>query len=377
MNVSSVKNLNGETFSAVQDVSLTNVVQTNSGKWNEISAYELASANYLTAHQSLDDYATKTEVDTVSSLLSAGLDYVSANAGGNIPVSNSGDLYKVEFDGVDLYGVKSTSSTPNYAYSASNSGEYYNFINCTDEPSFNEFDFYDDLRYWSAFDIITLSSDGEGILPSTAAGPYDVTALDVYYKARDLWDYNYDILPEFSGYIGKLTYDNLFISSYFDKPNYYDSINDGDIELWFSGNIDYGGAGNLWIGSVGKNVQTGTNTISGIFVPTSAQQAVTHDNSLSGNGTVDSPLGVDSGYIKMLNVNQPFTANADNYTATASVPNGYKFLCWVNMKTNGFSQIFYPISPMNETTVWWKGGQMNTPGAGDTVDSFYLVVRQS
>ena len=35
MNVSSVKNLNGETFSAVQDTALTNVVQSNSAQWAE------------------------------------------------------------------------------------------------------------------------------------------------------------------------------------------------------------------------------------------------------------------------------------------------------------------------------------------------------
>ena len=46
MNVSSVKNLNGVTFSAVQDASLTNVVQTNSAQWAEgggaISSYTTA-----------------------------------------------------------------------------------------------------------------------------------------------------------------------------------------------------------------------------------------------------------------------------------------------------------------------------------------------
>lgn len=45
MNVSSVKNLNGETFSAVQDVTLTNVVQTNSAQWANggvISSYTTA-----------------------------------------------------------------------------------------------------------------------------------------------------------------------------------------------------------------------------------------------------------------------------------------------------------------------------------------------
>lgn len=44
MNVSSVKNLNGETFSAVQDAALTDVVQTNSGVWNDISVYQTNSA---------------------------------------------------------------------------------------------------------------------------------------------------------------------------------------------------------------------------------------------------------------------------------------------------------------------------------------------
>jgi len=49
MNVSSVKNLNGETFSAVQDATLTDVVQTNSGNWQDITAYQSNSANYLTS----------------------------------------------------------------------------------------------------------------------------------------------------------------------------------------------------------------------------------------------------------------------------------------------------------------------------------------
>ena len=47
MNVSSVKNLNGETFSAVQDTYLTDVVSSNSANWNEISAYQANSASYL------------------------------------------------------------------------------------------------------------------------------------------------------------------------------------------------------------------------------------------------------------------------------------------------------------------------------------------
>ena len=106
------------------------------------------------------------------------------------------------------------------------------------------------------------------------------------------------------------------------------------------------------------------------------QQEVSHDNTLSGNGTSASPLGVDSDYIKLLSVNQPFTANSDNYVATATIPEGYKLLCWVNMCTNGFSQVFYPLAPTSDTCMWWCGGRMSDAGANDTIDSRYLVVKQ-
>ena len=109
----------------------------------------------------------------------------------------------------------------------------------------------------------------------------------------------------------------------------------------------------------------------------STQQEISHDNTLSGNGTVDSPLGVTSGYIQMLSVNQPFTANSQNYVSTASVPDGYEFLCWVNMCTNGFSEIFYPLSPTTTACTWWLGGSNSKPSAGNSVDSRYLVIKKA
>lgn len=63
MNVSSVKNLNGEVLSAVQDASLTNVIQTNSGNWQDITAYQNASSTYLTG-VSIPESATWNEVST-------------------------------------------------------------------------------------------------------------------------------------------------------------------------------------------------------------------------------------------------------------------------------------------------------------------------
>ena len=50
MNVSSVKNLNGETFSAVQDAELTEVVQTNSASWATTTIPTDLSANHITAN---------------------------------------------------------------------------------------------------------------------------------------------------------------------------------------------------------------------------------------------------------------------------------------------------------------------------------------
>lgn len=73
MNVSSVKNLNGEVLSAVQDASLTNVIQTNSGNWQDITAYQNASATYLT-EVSIPESATWNEVSTTVQTNSAKID---------------------------------------------------------------------------------------------------------------------------------------------------------------------------------------------------------------------------------------------------------------------------------------------------------------
>lgn len=63
-------------------------------------------SGFLTAHQSLTGYATTAQVDTVSSLLSAGLDYVSANGGktytGVAPIVVNNDEVKISAQTWDL-----------------------------------------------------------------------------------------------------------------------------------------------------------------------------------------------------------------------------------------------------------------------------------
>ena len=86
MNVSSVKNLNGEALSSVQDASLTNVIQTNSGNWQDITAYQNASATYLT-EVSIPESATWNEVSTTVQTNSA-----QWAEGGNTEVSHDNTL---------------------------------------------------------------------------------------------------------------------------------------------------------------------------------------------------------------------------------------------------------------------------------------------
>ena len=89
MTVSSVKNLNGETFSAVQDASLTDIVSSNSANWNEISAYQAHSASYLQDTDLTISDGKITEIsgvplsagDELPEVVSAAADYVSAMSG--------------------------------------------------------------------------------------------------------------------------------------------------------------------------------------------------------------------------------------------------------------------------------------------------------
>ena len=111
MNVSSVKNLNGEVFSAVQDASLTNVVQTNSGNWQDITAYQSNSASYLTAHQDLSNYYTTADANTLSSMLSGAIDYVSANAGDEFPISADEAIQYVENNSATINDVNTSYQT--------------------------------------------------------------------------------------------------------------------------------------------------------------------------------------------------------------------------------------------------------------------------
>jgi len=84
MNVSSVKNLNGETFSAVQDATLTNVVQSNSATWSQGGNPEVES--YVqTNSANIDETVTSYQTNSGDYLKESELGY---NAVGEVSAIN-------------------------------------------------------------------------------------------------------------------------------------------------------------------------------------------------------------------------------------------------------------------------------------------------
>ena len=391
-------------------------VINNSATIDEVNTtYQSNSANYLTAHQSLTNYYTTAEANTLSSMLSGAIDYVSANAGGvissyttatiestnvinslngkplisfrtqsaqeagvadkarydyngnnladdhnsltalnvvvqtnsatwgqgggSIPVSNSGDLYKVEFDGVDLYGYKSTSTIPNYVYSAMKSSAG-NYIEAYNNPNFDNVGFSSNIGFFNHADIITFSSNGDGIYPSEDAR-YGTTALDVYYKASNLYDWNNNQLSDFSGYIGKITLDNLVISSYINKPSYFNNIfRCGNVDLWFSSNYGRDYFPNEYVLTLVDEVQTGTNTFEGIFVPSSTDLSnyYTKSETSGASEIADALANLPTGNPEVENYVQTNSAQIDE-TVTSFQTNSSTYMVEPNLEYNAVNEI--------------------------------------
>ena len=163
MNVSSVKNLNGEVFSAVQDASLTNVVQTNSSNWDNVSnkldttSFSDVSSTFLTAvdltpyqttagmtaYQPVGDYATTADLALKQDTLT--FDYDEQNrisainnsaiaAGDEFPVSADEAIQYVQTNSANIddtvTSYQTNSSTymvePNLEYNAVNEISGYN-----------------------------------------------------------------------------------------------------------------------------------------------------------------------------------------------------------------------------------------------------------
>lgn len=81
MNVSSVKNLNGETFSAVQDATLTDVVQSNSASWSQGGGNPEVESYVQTNSGMIDETITSYQTNSSTYMVEPNLEY---NAVGEI-----------------------------------------------------------------------------------------------------------------------------------------------------------------------------------------------------------------------------------------------------------------------------------------------------
>lgn len=262
MNVSSVKNLNGEVFSAVQDASLTNVVHTNSGNWQDITAYQSNSASYLTAHQDLSDYYTTAEAETLSSMLSGAIDYVSANAGDEFPVSADEAIQYVQTNSGTIDDTVTSYQT--------NSGTFLTAHQAISADEWN--DCYDNVNTNSG-------AWGGDALPITGRDGIDLEIDNgtLYIGASALTGQGGN--PEVENYV---------------QTN--------------SANIDE------TVGCVQTNSASWGVGGSGIT-------GVSHDNTLSGTGTTASPLGVVPGYNETVLYSGNLTGNGSTAQLSESIQN--------------------------------------------------------
>jgi len=85
------------------------------------------------------------------------------------------------------------------------------------------------------------------------------------------------------------------------------------------------------------------------------QQEVSHDNTLSGNGTVDSPLGVVPGYNETVLWSGTYTANSGTYfTVSESITNFEKIEFTFNRKPNDFSCVSETFVPTTNSFVLYN-----------------------
>ena len=292
------------------DQEVHNIVHTNSATWNTVSdkldstAFSDVSGSFLTAHQDLSDYYTKSQTSGADELAQAFADIPLGDEAVNSAVHELSGTWNTVTDKLDTTSFSEVSGTFLTAHQAISAEEWN-----------------------SCYDNV-----------NTNSGAWGGEALPI--TGRDGIDLEID---NGTLYIGASA---------------------------MTGSIDYIQTNSANIDETVGCVQTNSGSWDSCIT------GVSHDSTLSGDGTTGSPIGVAGDYIKMLSVNQPYTAAGQNYVATATVPDGYKFLCWVNMCTNGFSQIFYPLDPTATTCTWWLGGSNSTPGEGDSVDSRYLVIKQ-
>ena len=334
MNVSSVKNLNGEVLSAVQDASLTNVIQTNSGYWQRITAYpgtatllEVSTAVQLNSAQWAD-------VGPISSYTTA----LSPYAGGVINTLNEKYISAYLSQSADESNFANNANSANSANYAETVNETYlenkgfarnltseygtvsivnnNIIESTNSATVrttvNE-------GFVSSYDGQTLGPEGNGIATYSwdKSLPNTIIALNIPGSNNEILTYsaNTDLTGEIVLPMGTTSTQTINIPNATEFKVWANNwvyvykivVSAADQFETVVGELAWASALPTY------EYDTNTNKISAINGSALAGGGeVSHDNTLSGNGMADSPLGV------ILSATND--ANVNNIIVTASLP---------------------------------------------------------
>ena len=357
MNVSSVKNLNGEALSSVQDASLTNVIQTNSGNWQDITAYQNASATYLT-EVSIPESAVWQDVSTTVQINSAQWADVGAITSYTTTLSDhyGGVINTLNETFISAF-LSQSADNSNFANNA-NSAKSAKYAETVNETYLENKGFARNLTS----EYGTVSIVNNNIIESTNSAIVRTISNEGFVSS-----YSGQSLGPVGNGIATYRWDkslpNTIISLHFPSSKneiltYSANTNlTGEIALPAGENTQTINIPNatefkVWTNNwvyvytivvsaadqfetvVGELALTsalptyeydGTNKISAINGSALAggNTEVSHDNTLSGNGTVNSPLGVVPGYNEtvLFNTTNTSTINTLNYQLSESIYN--------------------------------------------------------
>lgn len=247
----------GKDYSAGSGISIDDYVISVTGEFGKtysagenIGIYEQDNQLYISGKDWTQD---------ITNSYTSAVDWVSSQGYyiGNISTANSGSLYNINVNGLDVYGITSTSSDKHFVNDFSGNGIHYsiNFNNPIQVGAYNT----GTWSQWSASDTISFSSDGEGILPWSRPikVKYIVVSNSVQPPAR------------FSGDIGEISYEHCVTNAPFIKPSWLTSGAFIYLQFESEDTQSYGNlAGNSWSLSMG-NVEG--ETISGLIINDDAE----------------------------------------------------------------------------------------------------------
>lgn len=240
----------GKDYSAGSGIDIDDYVISVTGEFGKtysagenIGIYEQDNQLYISGKDWTQD---------ITNSYTSAVDWVSSQGYyiGNISTANSGSLYNINVNGLDVYGITSTSGDKHFVNSYSGDGFLYgiNFNYPIQVGAYNT----GTWNQWSASDTISFSSDGVGIAPWSKPIKVKYFVVENNFTPSSI-----------SGDIGEISYEHCVTNAPFIKPSWLTSGAYIYLQFESEDTNSYGNlASNSWSLSMG-NVEG--ETISGLI----------------------------------------------------------------------------------------------------------------